>query len=387
MRVSTRTLVVPHILINTLVKPETRVTWVWVCRTPNGVISYSLSPLSAQTIHPQHTETLRSMSKPGAVAPLPPGFTLPEPIVTGVPELSHADRGVEWLTSFDGLFVRQRIEWLESVSGCGTANSYDILPIRRGATLPVELSSAYMYPLRAMSDSLPLLHARERGPCLQRVCCPLTRGLMLAFANSTTESAAHAFTIERPCLCEPCCCWPLLFSRSQTLTVRDRSGELVAIASEPLHCCKACWTRTFVAADADGTPLYIIQASECGTHQGCNFCAPSCVNETYDVDVFTPDGEYVNSSTFVWPGCSCIGLTDRSNLLLQFPREADTTQRAALVGGMLLVEHTTMDVRGTCPPAANSTERLACSRLQAWSHVHLPNVTIFSPESATRFRR
>ena len=40
----------------------------------------------------------------------------------------------------------------------------------------------------------------------------------------------------------------------------------------------------------------------------------------------------------VWPGCNCGGVTERSNLLLRFPRGAAPDQRAALVAALTLVE-------------------------------------------------
>ena len=57
-----------------------------------------------------------------------------------------------------------------------------------------------------------------------------------------------------------------------------------------------------------------------GQSGGCgNVCAPSCFNEAFDIDVYGPDDQYINTSTFVWPGCNCGGLTDLSNFAIQFP--------------------------------------------------------------------
>mmetsp|Transcript_55884 Transcript_55884/g.98674 ORF Transcript_55884/g.98674 Transcript_55884/m.98674 type:complete len:80 (+) Transcript_55884:1-240(+) len=55
--------------------------------------------------------------------------------------------------------------------------------------------------------------------------------------------------------------------------------------------------------------------------------------------------EYINTSTFVWPGCNCGGLTDLSNFIVQFPQGSTPDQRAALLGAMFLVEFTVNEAR------------------------------------------
>ena len=105
----------------------------------------------------------------------------------------------------------------------------------------------------------------------------------------------------------------------------------------PAGCCTGgCCAAKFLAKDASGRLVYKLRASACGTEAGgcANFCAPSCCNESFDVDVYGPDGRYVNTSTFVWPGCNCGGLSDLSNFAVAFPAEANAEQRATLLGGL-----------------------------------------------------
>ena len=107
-----------------------------------------------------------------------------------------------------------------------------------------------------------------------------------------------------------------------------------------------------------------------GQSGGCgNVCAPSCFNEAFDIDVYGPDDQYINTSTFVWPGCNCGGLTDLSNFAIQFPPGSTADQRATLLAGMFLVEYTVNELRrqnnnnggggggGGAPPKNNEMER------------------------------
>ena len=158
----------------------------------------------------------------------------------------------------------------------------------------------------------------------------------------------HFFTIERPCVCEPLPCWPLCFCFAQKLDIKDRHGMTIARAEEPpasCGCCKSCCTRSYHTYDSAGNAVYVLKASACCTERGNNCCAPTCCNQSYEVDVYLPSGEYVNSSTFVWPGCNCGGMLDMTNLFIQFPQGSTDESRAALLAGMMLVEYTVQELK------------------------------------------
>ena len=91
--------------------------------------------------------------------------------------------------------------------------------------------------------------------------------------------------------------------------------------------------------------MYLLKAGDCGTEKGNNCCAPSCLNGDYAIDMYTPDGNYVDSHSFVWPGCTLGGLTDRSNMAIKFPDGASATDRAGIVGGMMLIEYAVMEYK------------------------------------------
>lgn len=59
-----------------------------------------------------------------------------------------------------------------------------------------------------------------------------------------------------------------------------------------------------------------------------------CPADVYDAG----ETKIVSHMSNVWPGCNCGGITERSNLLLRFPRDATPQQRASLVAALMLVE-------------------------------------------------
>jgi len=146
------------------------------------------------------------------------------------------------------------------------------------------------------------------------------------------------------------------------LTLIDARGEPAARAREEFRCGWCCsrsfvaegggaagggvhggggdeYTRTSTSSTYEHQEYYRIRTSECGTSRGHNVCAPSCFNASYDMDVYdASELNVVARSANVWPGCNCAGATDRSNIVLRFPRDADPKRRAALVAATMLVE-------------------------------------------------
>jgi hypothetical protein len=255
--------------------------------------------------------------------------------VVGVPVTTAMDRGIEWTNGIAGLFVRQKLELLEAISGCETKNKYNIVQLAEGTDIPDKPSSGWTSGLKDQAAYAPLLRAKEQSECMERICCPLFRSFKMEFADAGGTSF---FTIDRPFKCDPCYGPPLCACNQQELSVSDKSGNLVANAKEKGGCCTSCCTRSFIVTDASGKEMYTMKAGECGTEKGCNFCAPTCFNDAYTIDIFE-DGKFVSESHFIWPGCNCAGLTDRSNFLIVFPKDATPEKRVGLVAGMFLIEY------------------------------------------------
>jgi len=259
-------------------------------------------------------------------------------VAVGVPVTQAMDRGIEWTQGIAGLYVRQKLEPLELLTGLETKNKYNIVQLPLGQPLPLKPTSSSMAPYREMANNNALLKAREQSECFERMCCPLFRGFEMTFKDGT---GTNFFTIKRPFKCDPCYCPPLCVCTQQELSLHDKSGALVAKAEEKKYCCTSCCTRTFDLTGPNGEVLYTMEASECGTSTGGNnCCAPTCFNEAYEV-VVLENGKPVPGASqwFVWPGCNCGGLTDLTNMMIKYPEDATPEKRAALLAGMLLIEY------------------------------------------------
>jgi len=276
----------------------------------------------------------------------------------------------DFLMTMDGLFVRQQLELMEAITGCETKNRYNVTPIPAGTQFPPPggVNSGWTQGFRAQAGDFPLLKGKEESECFERICCAPFRGFSLPFMDS---QGTTFLTIERPCVFDPCYNPPLHACCAQTLTVKNAQGAVISTVEMPAGCCTGgCCAAKFIAKDASGNTLYWLRAAACGTKSGAcgNVCAPSCCNEAFDIDVYGPDDKYINTSTFVWPGCNCGGLTDLSNFAIQFPEGSTPEQRSALLAGMMLIEYTVNEMRrqnnnqnggggGGAPPKNGEMER------------------------------
>ena len=282
------------------------------------------------------------MSNPVAMSTkygAPPAQTMAPPGGQAMSTEPPADAGLGWLATIDGLYVAQRMEIFEALTGCDTKNRYHITPIPQGALPPTgPIPTEWLKHFRTQADAMPLLKAKEESECVERICCPLFRKFDMGFKDGAGQ---QFFSIHRPFRFSigcPCC-----MVNPQELTLFDATGQPAAKSVEEfrfLWCCTRQFTaETFDFGQADPTLQYHLRAPECGSSQGSNLCAPSCLNESYDMDVYdASESAVVGLTANVWPGCNCMGLTDRSNLVVRFPPGSTPKQRAALIASLFLVE-------------------------------------------------
>mmetsp|Transcript_41533 Transcript_41533/g.50344 ORF Transcript_41533/g.50344 Transcript_41533/m.50344 type:complete len:281 (-) Transcript_41533:276-1118(-) len=244
------------------------------------------------------------------------------------------DNGTNFLVTTDGLFIKQRLELLEAFTNCETKNKYFIALMPRDTPIDKDALSA-----------LPeLMSAKEQSECFERICLPNLRSVNLPFSDSIGR---QFFSFSRPCTCT--CILPGVCGiNNQAGQMYDQAGRQISHIEEEVRCGWCC-TRVFHASAAGGNMQYTGHVAECNTREdGCNFCAPSCFNDKFTVDVFKHGAEEAAPVTkiyFIWPGCNCGGLTDRSNIAVKFPPGASADERASLVGMAMLTEYSYFEWR------------------------------------------
>jgi len=259
-------------------------------------------------------------------------------------QMAGAPTDNSFLLAHKGLYVRQHLELVELLTGCETKNRYALAAIPAETEIPTNVDSNWSTQFRQSAGFNPLLKAKEQSECFERICCPLFRGFTMDFVDGN----ANAFmTISRPFKCDPCYCPGLCLCNPQELSISS-AGKVIATAKETTGpcCTTGCCLRQFTVTDHSGALMYKLEANECCSKSGgCNCCAPTCFNQGLTIDITSASGELLEPSTFVWPGCNCGGLTDLTNMVVQFPVGSNADERASILAGMMLIEFTVMEMR------------------------------------------
>ena len=114
--------------------------------------------------------------------------------------LNDPTAGLGFLQDIDGLFIQERVEFLEAFTGCDTKNVYHITPIQRGA-LPDptgQMPPEWIERFTRQANFYPLLKAKEESQCAERICCPLFRSFEMDFKDG---AGAVFFSLRRPYRC------------------------------------------------------------------------------------------------------------------------------------------------------------------------------------------
>ena len=106
-----------------------------------------------------------------------------------------ADRGIEWTGGAAGLYIAQRLELLEVLSGCETKNKYHIVQIPGGTDVPIAPTGDFNTQWREQSKAAPLLKAKEQSECCERICCPLFRSFTMEFKVQRCAGDARTFRL------------------------------------------------------------------------------------------------------------------------------------------------------------------------------------------------
>ena len=115
--------------------------------------------------------------------------------------------GLGFLGAIDGVFLQEKVEMLEVITGCDTHNVYHVTPVPKGMLPEGVVPKEWIDYFTNQAHSTPMLKAREEGECLERVCCPNFRSFTMDFKDGTgaTFFTLQAFncTISHTCTCGP----------------------------------------------------------------------------------------------------------------------------------------------------------------------------------------
>jgi len=233
--------------------------------------------------HPSYPEQGLPMvtNQPGPRIPLGPGFKPP---------------GLENLAMVDHLFIKQKKEVLEAVTGFETSNNYKVL------------------------DSLgqEVFAAIEETDCCTRQGYGPIRPFEMKMLDNGGQEVLH---LVRPFRC-PSCCFPCCL---QELEVHSPPGTIIGSVEQQW----SIFYPKFIIKDDRGNPVMKINGP---------FCACECCSDLDFIVTSATDGSEVGKISKQWSGLDKEIFTDADNFGINFPMDLDVKVKATLLGAAFLID-------------------------------------------------
>ena len=211
-----------------------------------------------------------------------------------------------------GLFIKQKIELLEIMTGFETENKYNV----------------YALDPATGSKGKKIFKAKEKSECCERQYCGPKRGFRIE-VKTDAEPKVLGFSFEREFAWE-CFC----LCRS-TLRVVNPANQVIADVHHPFNCCETI----LHIRGPDGTVWYRIGSGYYCNQMGffCKCPCPAC--QIIQFKIMPPNSdEEVGVIERSWQGCARSLYTDSDNFYIVFPKDANGPQRAALFAAVFVLD-------------------------------------------------
>lgn len=236
------------------------------------------------------------------------GFQQPQQVIVNQPPVGGAEwmqlpqnvvipncpPGLEYLTTIDQLFVKQKVELLEAFIGFETNNKY---------TIKNTLGQKIFW-------------AKEDNDCCTRNCCGPLRPFDLAIMDANGQEVIH---LNRPLRCDSCWCPCFL----QEMEVTAPPGNLIGKISQNW----SILSPSFDIQDHTGTTVLKIEGPIC-TFSLCG---------AVEFKLMTVDGHQVGKISKEWSGFGRELFTDSDFFGISFPMDLDVRMKAVMLGACFLI--------------------------------------------------
>jgi len=217
----------------------------------------------------------------------------------------------------DGIFIKQKMDLLEMMTGCEQGNTYLVYPLGKDGD----------------KKGKKLFKAKEKSSCFSKQCMSAECrpfSLKINLDDDSEELDNEPFLwVDRPCKCT-CLC----FNRPEITVnyVEDGKNEYVGKVKNPW----TCMDIVLELFDKDNNLRYNIVGNCCQV--GLWVKGPLDCCQTIDFDIKTPSGEIVAGLRKKSPGCVAAMVSEADNFSVHFPANATKEDKALIMCAVMFLD-------------------------------------------------
>jgi hypothetical protein len=226
--------------------------------------------------------------------------------------------GFQRLESRAGIFVRQKIDWTEAITGCDQPNTYQVFGINSQG--------------EKKGDALFICQEKSNC-CIRQFCSPACRPLQVQIntrdKNFEDLDNEPFLKIDRPCACTIAC---LNRPEMKVTCVENGKEEFIGKIVDPFNFCNL----QVNLYDTMGNCRYKIEGSCCQLGLWCKLPCEPC--QTIDFDINNQIGDKLSTMQKKSAGCLASALTDASNFSVTFPPNATKEDKALFLVACIFLD-------------------------------------------------
>ncbi|XP_052774739.1 phospholipid scramblase 1-like [Mya arenaria] len=210
---------------------------------------------------------------------------------------------VQYLAGVDQLFIKQKIEMLEVLTGFETRNRY--------AVLNKEMQQVFF--------------VQEESSLCERCFCPMNRGFNLHMTDNNTQEIVR---MSRDFKCCMGCCWCGGGCCQMVINVESPVGRLIG----RIKTGNSKWKPHIQICDAADNHMFTAWGPCCP-------CQAVCCPEDIDFPITDPGlTQRVGNVAKVWRGCCPESFTDADQFRVTFPMDMTVECKMLMVAATFLIE-------------------------------------------------
>lgn len=241
----------------------------------------------------------------------------------------------QMLMSIPGIFIKQKFEFMEAITGCETANKY------------------YVYKREANGgkSKTQYLKCKESSGCCARNCLSGDCRPFKMKCYNLHNNDVECLEMIRECQCT-CCC----FNRPQMKVMFLENGkeEYFGKVVDNFDCCNF----SFSVKDQDHNTVYHIEAKCCQCGIWCKCPCEQC--EKIVFEIWSGDKKHQLQTPLMKIGkkdCAKNMMGDADNFSVPFPSDASFRDRCLLLACALLIDYRMFEESANGGEGANRHHR------------------------------